>query len=199
MRFCLTIMLFLFSTQMNAQKMIKWANDSVEIYSFDSIVSQTGNEMEAYLKTANSTSSTEYFIRDGYIQSKHYFNAKTIKTEETNYQKGKLHGVYKLWNDWGILLIDGYYKNGAEDGLWIYYYNNGKKQLEGHYNAEATAKVESFFKQFTVEKDSEYHVIQSLTGNHSPADGEWFVYDENGEPLQSFIFDKGTLVGIKLN
>jgi hypothetical protein len=54
-----------------------------------------------------------------------YFPNKK-KSIVKNFRKGKLQGIWKLYNEGGFLLAKGRYFNGHRNGLWTEY-SNGKK------------------------------------------------------------------------
>ncbi|MBK8291158.1 MAG: hypothetical protein IPK96_09625 [Flammeovirgaceae bacterium] len=50
-----------------------------------------------------------------------------------NYEKGQPHGPTVLFNDFGIRIQEGGYRNGLEDGEWKFYTTAGELEFIGSY------------------------------------------------------------------
>ena len=55
-----------------------------------------------------------------------YPNKKT--DTQLEYVNGIKHGKYAYYDFYGNIALEGNYKNGAQDGKWIWYYENGKTE-----------------------------------------------------------------------
>lgn len=179
-------------------KVIRWAHDSLVIYSYNTVLVQTGDKYEGMLELKESRGKARYEIKNGFIQSRFCYNRNGIKVEEEYFLNGKTHGKYSIWNDLGSLLIEGQYKNGLEDGKWIFYYNDGQKQMEGNFLADSSFLIGRFDFELPVETETEVWTYWFQQPQHSPADGEWHIYDRRGQKLQTLVFKKGVLVGYHL-
>jgi len=197
--FLIAVLLALSANVSIAQdKVIKWANDSLILDEYDTIIRKTGNQLEGKLEVKNYRSKSIYEIRSGFIQSKCTYTFNGIKKEEINFNNRAYDGKYRFWNDLGILLIEGQYKNGLKEGKWRFYYNDGQKQMEGHFLADSSSLVEAFQYERTIAGDEDVRVELVWRGRDAPADGEWYIYDRSGRQLQTLVFKKGVLVGYHL-
>ncbi|MBL7705061.1 MAG: hypothetical protein JNM21_05870 [Taibaiella sp.] len=178
-------------------KVIRWANDSLVILNFDTVMRQTGNKLEGTLELKRSRKKVVYEIKNGFIQSRYTFSLDGLKTEEMHFKNGEPDGKYKLWDDYkGTLITEGYYKNGLKDSNWVFYHYNGKKQLEGRLLADSSSLIDGFeYERASVHEGGEIWIERILTTGHSPFDGDWMVYDEEGNKIQTLRFRKGVLVG----
>ena len=118
-----------------------------------------------------------------------------------HFKNGQPHGKYTEWNDYsGTPIAEGYYKNGLQDSNWVFYHYNGKKQFEGRFLADFSGLIDAFaYEQATVSDEGEIRIERVLATKHSPLDGNWHVYDEEGNMVQTFRFKKGVLTGFYLS
>ena len=71
---------------------------------------------------------------------------------DKKYKDGKLHGEYRYYKN-GILIRFKNYTNGNENGVSIYYYDNGNKKMEGfHRSGWYYGKVTEYNKDGSVYK-----------------------------------------------
>lgn len=196
--FLIVALLTLASNLGSAQdKVIRWANDSLVIHSYDTVVRQTGNKREGSLELKHSRSKVIYEIKNGFIQSRNTFSLDGLKTEEMYFKNGQPHGKYTEWNDYnGNLIAEGYYRNGLQDSNWVFYHYNGKKQFEGHLLADSSNLIDYFeHERSTGHEGGEVWIERILSTGHSPFQGDWIVYDEEGNKIQTLRFHKGVLIG----
>lgn len=179
-------------------KVIRWAHDSLTISTYYTVVRQIGNQLEGTLELKSSSGKIIYEIRKGFIESKFSYNLNGTKVEEKYFVNRKAHGKYSIWNDLGVLLIGGQYQNGLEYGKWVFYYNDGQKQMEGNFLADSSNLIERFEFELPIENDIEIRIDRFQKLQHSSADGEWCIYDRSGRQLQTLVFKKGVLVGYHL-
>lgn len=197
--FLIVALLTLASNLSSAQdRVIRWANDSLVVSSYDTVLGQTGDKQEGTLELKASRGKVRYEIKNGLIQSRICYNLNGIKVEEEFFLDRKAHGKYRIWNELGSLLIEGHYKNGLEDGKWIFYYNDGQKQMEGNFLSDSLCLIERFDFELPIENENEIWTYWFQRLQHSPADGEWYIYDRSGRKLQTLVFRKGVLVGYHL-
>lgn len=62
-----------------------------------------------------------------------YFNQDGIKLAEGSYRQGRKHGVWFIYYPSGAVKGKFYYLKGAEEGKQIFYFETGKKQEEYNY------------------------------------------------------------------
>jgi len=65
-------------------------------------------------------------------------NGELIK-EET-YVRGVRHGLYREWHEAGRIAVEGNYDNGTQVGEWVYYWFNGNRRQERHYDDQGNPK-----------------------------------------------------------
>ena len=150
--------------------------------------------------------------RRGNTAEKHgkwlFYSYDGILEEERNYYRNRIHGLqsiyypskkikqqtyftfnvpdssFKEWNEDGTLIILGNYDLGSPDGIWEYYYNNGKKKsVEEVIND--TTYLRSFF-----ENDSLH--TQTIK------DGNGFIksFYSNGVTKELYTFKNGLKTGL---
>lgn len=61
-----------------------------------------------------------------------YFPNARIK-EVRAYRKGVFHGVWRTYNDSGMLISQAEYDHGLKDGAWMIWDENGIRRYEMHY------------------------------------------------------------------
>ncbi len=196
--FLITVLAILSANFCKAQeKVIKWANDSLVIRDYDSIIAQTGDKDEGMLKLMQSRSKIIYAIKNGSIQSRYTYSLQGVKTQEMHFKHGQPHGKYTEWNNYsGKLIAEGYYKNGLKDSNWVFYHYNGEKQLEGRLLADSSNLIDYFeYERSVLNEEGEIVIERVMNNGYSPFDGDWIVYDEKGKKIQTLRFKKGVLVG----
>lgn len=85
-----------------------------------------------------------YYYLDGNIEQIGYFDVNGLYTDtwiwyyssgeilrEESFSNGKEDGLFFEYSENGLIIVQGSYISGFEDGLWIYTVNNVKEQ--GHY------------------------------------------------------------------
>lgn len=181
-------------------KVIRWAKDSLIIHSYDTIVRQMGNAVEGVLELKNANGKTIYEIRKGLIQSKYSYHFNDRIREEEHFKNKRDHGIYKLWNKQGRLITEGKYKKGSRNGKWVFYYNNGNKQVEGRFLNYPRQK-EAFYLEFVVDSEASEGMmdVRSIKIKGALPEGSWEVYDKNGQHLESHKYRKGALTAIRIS
>jgi antitoxin component YwqK of YwqJK toxin-antitoxin module len=162
--------------------------------------------------------STQIFLESNYVNGKldgesiMYFTYPQVQRKR-NYKKGLLHGVsyyfyengkiadivnYKegqYWGDYrkyypnGILGIEGTYEKDNRIGIWNEYHENGKKSASGRYVYGFRVEMEKFDAAgggWGMEEMKRYD-----------KDGEWELYDIDGNLYKIETYKNGVLVGTR--
>lgn len=192
---CLLIVCTITKAQVNYDISIAFAHDSLKLIDYDdTIVSRKGDNLYGEVKFRSHNYITVVTIDSGFIKKKMTYYPNGKKCEEYNYLLGKLHGPYFLWRGNGDFIEKGYYKNGLEDSVWTYYYDNGKIESEGAYLPDSSVLIEDFKINRCSWKPTQN--ILERQAKHSPPDGEWKFYDDKGDVSKKMKFRKGVLVEI---
>ena len=85
------------------------------------------------------------------------------KSMEGNFKYGKYDGLYVFWHENGQKSVEGNFKDGKKDGLVTSWLENGQKSMEGHW------------------KEDKWH-------------GLWVVWHENGQKWFEEIYKDGKMV-----
>ncbi len=136
-------------------------------YEFGSVLSGKFLDKEAkVLQVINYEKEED----DYQIVYKHFNNAPaSIYT----YKHGVKHGAYTNTNFYGTTTVTGSFLNGAEDGEWIWYFDNGqKKRVRNYLNGEYHGKALDYYENGQLENEYLYE--------HGEATGTWVSYHENG-------------------
>ena len=109
------------------------------------------------------------------------------------------HGAFFSYFQSGKPKINGHYKNGKADSLWVYFYENGNKRLSGFFkNAVQTGQWDYYYESGELKS--------SGTLERGEKTGFWSNYFENGyekstgayfkdkkEGIWNYFFEDGTL------
>ena len=163
-------------------------------------------------KKIQATGSYYTNERRGNTTEKHgkwlFYSFDGILEEERNYYRNRIHGLqtiyypnkkikqqtyftfnvpdssFKEWNENGILIILGNYDLGSPDGIWEYYYDNGKKK-----SVEEVIKDSTYLRAF-FENDSLH--TQTIK------DGDGFIKSlyTNGVAKELYTFKNGLKTGL---
>jgi len=89
-------------------------------------------------------------------KSRTYYN--NLLRNEEEYANNKLNGKSIHYNADGLIVFEGYYKNGYKDGMVKYYnYSTGKLEFEGTYKkGEKHGKAKEYDKEGKLIFDGEY-------------------------------------------
>ena len=75
------------------------------------------------------------------------------------------------------------YLNGVDYGVWIFYFPNGKIETKGKFrNGLRVGKWKYYYESGSLKQISNYNKI-------GQREGEWTVYDENGNVVRSVIYE----------
>ena len=68
-----------------------------------------------------------------YTGKAYSLHANRQKAGEWNYKDGKQDGLFVWWNEKGKKVEEENYINGKQDGLDVHWHNNGQKSYEANY------------------------------------------------------------------
>ena len=68
-----------------------------------------------------------------YTGKAYSLHANRKKAGEWNYKNGKQDGLFVWWNEKGKKVEEENYINGKQDGLDVHWHNNGQKSYEANY------------------------------------------------------------------
>lgn len=95
-----------------------------------------------------------------------------------NMLKSVKSGFYKQYSEKGLILTDGQYASGKQDGLWTYNYPNGNNKAQGNF------------------KDGAGSDISDVGIPRNGREGKWTIQYENGKVMQEGNYLKGKRIGI---
>lgn len=99
------------------------------------------------------------------------------------------HGIYKKYRA-GKLAEEGTYENGQLEGIYIFYYDNGQKEIEATYQAgEYVGGYISYFKNGKIEQEGTYNTAHQM-------EGIWKTYYPNGQVRETVTMQAGVEDGI---
>ncbi|MFM7661864.1 MAG: toxin-antitoxin system YwqK family antitoxin [Bacteroidota bacterium] len=148
--YSLSTLLFCFSFHSQAQLSVKKKNLSKIQYEYwDKNKIHLKAKGSFYQDRVNKTTKKHgtwlYYSKEGileeevnyYIDSLHgkylsFWNGKQIK-QESYYYQGIPDSIFKIWNETGILLLDGFFDYGTKADIWYYFYDDGRAKLEEKY------------------------------------------------------------------
>ena len=129
-----------------------------------------------------------------------------MRVGEWNYyhENGKLHekvtfsseglrnGSYLKANESGIIVEQGYYKDGLPDGKWDYYFpNGGLMRQAGYKGAKLNGETLTYTRRGMVLERASY--------KDGKKDGKYVKYNEkNGKIEQEIIYTSGKAVTVKV-
>lgn len=95
-----------------------------------------------------------------------------------NMLKSVKSGFYKQYSEKGLILTDGQYASGKQDGLWTYNYPNGTNKAQGNF------------------KDGDGSDMSDVGIPRNGREGKWIIQYENGKIMQEGNYLKGKRIGI---
>jgi len=102
--------------------------------------------------------------------------------QEMNYVNGKPEGLFQEWYPNRVLKVDGHYKNGMYEGIWMYYDSFGKVTGQGEFiNGNGTQKA--YYPSGQIKQLTHY--------KNSIKDGDEIFYAEDGKITQSILYKGG--------
>jgi len=99
-------------------------------------------------------------------------------------------GFYREFYPNGEKFVEGQYKDGRQEGQWIYYHDNGKVQRTVNYtNGQPDGSWEVF--------NAEGAVVAKRGYKDGKRDGTWIAYDATGkQPLREEVYSSGKANGV---
>ena len=106
---------------------------------------------------------------------------------EGEFTAGARNGKWKLTvNDH---TEEGQYLDGERDGLWVWYYGNGKRMFEGNYQSGIPIDRHKYwYENGQVEMTGKYEAGEM--------EGRWDFFDKNGFPSMQLDYKEGKVVRI---
>lgn len=117
---------------------------------------------------------------------------KEIPRAYFSIQRGKLNGKATFYSHKGILMKQGAYKDGLQDGQWLKYYLNGQIDLEENFSSgvENGPYKANYYLTGKLAKEGIYSMGKK--------EGEWKIYFDNGDIKSSETFKNGKVNGPSL-
>lgn len=174
-----------------------------------------------FKKTQLESVGSNYKDLLGETSDKHgkwlYYDKGGVQIEERNYYRGKLNGrvlaqysngknkqegyfkmdiqdsVYREWSETGVLLIEGYYKNGRPFGIWKYNYLSGSPKMVEEY-LDTTKYLREFWmpdSTQTIQNGNGEYIVYYNLGTIK----EWYNYKDG---LKNGPFEEFSIYGHKL-
>lgn len=172
----------------------------------------------------------EYFYKNGRLEEHGSYNNKgqqngvwnlyyetgdTMRTVE--YLDGLYDGKYIFYNDSGLVISSGTFKEGYEEGEW-FYINGNNRQFGSYFNGEKIGEWRSYYNKKQIVFKGKYenglptgkHMFWYQNGTlrrfgdyrSGRKNGDWFFYSKGGRLLMISTFKDGlqkTLNGFKIN
>ena len=105
--------------------------------------------------------------------------------QEMYYLNGKPEGPFQEWYPNRILKVDGHFKDGMHDGVWLYYDEFGKVTGQGEFTSgNGTQKV--YFASGQTKQLTHYR--------NNVKDGDEIFYSEDGKITRCITYRAGTAV-----
>lgn len=195
--FVLLLVPFFAQAQNGIKNTIPFKHDTLFLGKQDSIIYQTGNSEAGEVKYKSGDLSFLVLVEGGFVtRQTTYFPDSQLK-HETNFRNKKLDGADIEWNNNGLVIYSGHYKNGYADSVWTWYYNDGIKETQGAFLYDTSHLVPGFEINFRYEEDSAY-TLTTKYDKQSPPDGNWSFYNLVGQKVKTLVFDKGVLKSIEV-
>jgi antitoxin component YwqK of YwqJK toxin-antitoxin module len=91
---------------------------------------------------------------------------------------------YKEYNIWGVLISEGFVKEGYPDSVCLRYHDSGEKMSEQHWkDKRMNGKFISWYKNGNVQQEFHYVNGKGAGKSHS--------YDQDGKIYMEFVFENG--------
>jgi antitoxin component YwqK of YwqJK toxin-antitoxin module len=124
----------------------------------------------------------------------YYKNGKI--EQESFWSKGLLNGMYKSFNDSGILIEAVNYKNGKEDGIRKEYFDSGKLKEETTFkNGKKHGPAKSYFENGKIEASVNYDTTSLATNQLI---GNCYQYKQDGTLEFNYFISKNGKVEDKM-
>ncbi|HEY4650643.1 MAG TPA: hypothetical protein VIG72_04470 [Pontibacter sp.] len=106
------------------------------------------------------------------------------------------HGRWKIYeDDTRVLRRNGRFRHGEEVGTWRYYYPGGTLYMVEKYKRNSpTIQVTRYHENGKLAKTGIARIYRDKTMAHYYWDGDWQVYDEQGNFTHTETYQKGNLL-----
>ena len=119
-----------------------------------------------------------------------YQNFKEKRVVLGNVVNGKKEGLWTFWYDNGRKIKEGSFEDGKLEGVWTYWNQRGEKESEGTFKAGKGSGLWIFWHP-NGEKFSEGNLIGVKK------DGIWTYWSQNGKKESEEVYEDGVLVSVK--
>ena len=124
-----------------------------------------------------------YYHPNGQIKARGRYY-KAIDINQNNIIENGRAGKWVYWFNNGTKQMTGIYKNGQMDGNWVFWYQNGFKHSEGKYKSgKLHGEWQAWYANGNIQETGEY--IMDLM------DGEWLFWDSIGQLIESGRYEYG--------
>lgn len=132
----------------------------------------------------------DVFINDSLISKSDFMEKSgtldSLRLRQLQFKPVK-DGYKKAYYLNGRLYSEGIVKNGKEDGLWIYWHDNGKKAREGNF---VQGKREGIHKYWFLNG----RMRGEGSFKNDKYDGKWLMYKEDSQEVVEQVYKNGELV-----
>ena len=119
-----------------------------------------------------------------------YQNFKEKRVVLGNGVNGKKEGLWTFWYDNGRKIKEGSFEDGKLEGVWTYWNQRGEKESEGTFKAGKGSGLWIFWHP-NGEKFSEGNLIGVKK------DGIWTYWSQNGKKESEEDYEDGVLISVK--
>ncbi|WP_300360544.1 toxin-antitoxin system YwqK family antitoxin [Fusobacterium sp.] len=174
-----------------------------------------GKPFTGRIKNIKGEYTEIYSYKDGELNglSTVYYNGKV--REIGHWKDDRQDGLFQLYNEKGILVDDGLFKDGMRNGVTEQFYEKtGGKRVKGEYRDNLkVGEWEQYYMSGTLQAKANYF-DDELSGNYEEyyengnlklegkyknnlPEGEWKYYSENNTLLNIVRFKNGMFDGVK--
>ncbi|MBC5773539.1 hypothetical protein H8S95_05645 [Pontibacter sp. KCTC 32443] len=127
---------------------------------------------------------------------KRWYNPFQVNAFDKNKE---YHGRWKIYiNDDKDLIRNGRFKHGKEVGTWRYYYPGGGLYMKEKYTRNSPViQVWRYHENGNLAKSGNAKLYRDSTMAHYYWEGEWQVFDEQGNLTHTETYLKGNLLRYK--
>lgn len=120
------------------------------------------------------------------------FSQEFTEKDGKYYENGELlSGTHKVKNDNSIIISERYFRDGLENGVSLYYFDDGNKKEQRTYNMG--------FKDGTWLTWNKKGIITAEANyTNDLKHGRWYINYDNGEKRYEMYYHKGKKVGVWL-
>ncbi|QQS51271.1 MAG: toxin-antitoxin system YwqK family antitoxin [Bacteroidota bacterium] len=151
------------------------------------IANYKNNELEGWQISfyENGRVANAFYIHNGSIigEAKKWYENGTLRKIEYYLSEMRNDSIIRVWYDNGCKRLEGQYKLGKKQGVWIQYYNTGDTALVRHYaiNGEPDGVWRFYRSNGELEKEIDFNLDQSrsiVVFPYRSIDGEVFFPED---------------------